>query len=238
MRPLPAPDPCTITRAERLLRPLERYHRFRVEGLEHVPATGPCLLVATHSLATYDGFLLGMAIVDATGRIPRGLGDKRIFQVPGLGGFAERIGLVEASPTAGEELLAAGEIVGVAPGGMWESLRPRTERYRVRWEGRRGFVRLALRAQAPLLLAAVPRADEIYTVYGSRLTDGLYRRLHLPLPVARGLGPTAIPRPVPLVGHIAPLIHPPPRDPDREEEQVEALFQRALTTMQALMARR
>lgn len=235
---LPTPSHQSIDRAERLLRPLERYHRFRVEGLEHVPRSGPCLLVASHSLATYDGFLLGMAIVDATGRIPRGLGDRRIFQTPWLGGFAQRIGLVEASPTAGQELLAAGEIVGVAPGGMWESLRPRTERYQVRWGQRRGFVRLALRAQAPLLLTAVPRADEIFTVYPSRLTDRAYQRLHLPLPLARGLGPTALPRPVPLVGHIAPLIHPPPHDPEREGDQVEALFQRAHAAMQELMRRR
>ncbi len=238
MPSLPQPDQATIDRAERLLRPLERYHRFRCVGLEHVPRTGPCLWAASHSLATYDGFLTGMAIVDATGRIPRGLGDRRIFQVPGLGGFAERIGLVEASPTAGEELLAAGELVGVAPGGMWESLRPRQERYRVRWGDRRGFIRLALRTQAPLMLSAVPRADEIYTVYGSRLTDRAYQRLHLPLPLARGLGPTALPRPVPLVGFIAPPIQPPPLDPAHEAEQVEEMFQQARRTMLELLSRR
>ncbi len=206
--------------------------------MEHVPRSGACLMVAHHSLATYDGFLLGVAIVDATGRVPRGLGDDRIFDVPGLAGFARRIGLVPASPTAGEDLLAAGHIVGVAPGGMWESLRPRTERYTVRWEHRKGFVRLALRAGAPMMLWACPRADELYTVYGSRLTDHLYQQHHVPLPLLRGLGPTLVPRPVRLVSHIAPLLHPPPYDPVHETEQVDALHARATAVMLELLGRR
>lgn len=215
-----------------------RYHRYEVRGMEHVPRSGACLLVAHHSLATYDGFLLGIAIADATGRVPRGLGDDRIFQVPGLAGFATRIGLVPASPTTGEALLAAGHIVGVAPGGMWEALRPSTERYEVRWAGRKGFVRLALRTGAPMLLCACPRADDLYTVHPSRLTERLYHAHHLPLPLARGLGPTLIPRPVRLVHHIAPLLYPPPHDPAHEDEQVDALHARAVEVMRELLSRR
>lgn len=229
------PDLAVVRRTAAALRPLMAWHRYRVDGLEHVPASGPCLLVAHHSLATYDGFLLGIAIWDHTGRLPRGLGDDRIFQTPGLGRLARQVGIVPASPGAGEALLRAGELVGVAPGGMWESLRPREERYAVRWGDRRGFCRLALRTGAPLMLAACPEADRIYTVYRSRLTDAVYARFHLPLPVARGLGPTAIPRPVRLTHRVAPLIHPPAWDPAREDEQVEDLFQTALARMTALL---
>jgi len=235
----PSPtDPVAFRKAARLLRPLMALHRYRVEGLEHVPRTGGCLLVAHHTLATYDGFMLGIAIFDETGRMARGLGDDRIFLLPPLARRAWRVGLVPASPDAGERMLREGEIVGVAPGGMWESLRPSSERYQIRWEGRRGFCRLALRAQVPMMLAACPRADELFTVYASRLTDQAYGRLHLPIPIARGLGLTPLPRPLELVHYIAPLLVPPPLVPAHEDEQVSELHARATAVMQELLSRR
>lgn len=237
MSELPQPHLPTIRRATAVIRPLMHYHHHRVVGMEHVPLTGAVLMVVHHTMATYDGFLLGVAIHDATGRLGRALGDDRIFQTPFLGDLAARCGVVPASPGAGEALLAAGELVGVAPGGMWESLRPFTERRSVRWGDRRGFCRLALRAGAPMMLAACPAADDLYKVYPSRITDAVYERLHLPLPLMRGVGPTLAPRKVALTHHIAPLIHPPPLDPAREAEQVEALFQQARATMEGLLRR-
>jgi 1-acyl-sn-glycerol-3-phosphate acyltransferase len=194
-------------------------------------------MVVHHTLATYDGFLLGGAIFEATGRLPRGLGDDRIFQIPWLRGVATRVGLTPASPSAGEALLRAGELLGVAPGGMWESLRPREERRQSRWEGRRGFIRLAIRCNAPILLAACPRADDLFTVYANPVTDRVYRRLHLPLPLARGVGPTLLPRPLALIHHLAPLLRPPIHDPDREEDQVDALYAEARDRMAELLRR-
>lgn len=225
-----------IATAERILRPLARYHRFELRGVEHVPRSGPCLLVVHHTLATYDGFLIAGAIWELTGRMPRGLGDDTIFRTPGLSPFASAVGIVPASPEAGAQILREGHILGVAPGGMWESLRPAAERRRSRWEGRKGFVRLALRTGAPILLGACPRADEVFKVYPSRLTDAVYRRFHLPFPLARGLGPTLLPRPLKLVGHLAPLLVPPPYDPAREDEQVDTLYEQARAAMARLLA--
>ena len=68
------PDPDRIQRAARLVRPLMAAHRFSTKGMEHVPRSGGCLMVVHHSLATYDGFLLGLDIWDRTGRLGRGLG--------------------------------------------------------------------------------------------------------------------------------------------------------------------
>ncbi len=233
----PETDPRAIEQARRVLEPLARYHRFEATGLETFPRSGPCLLVVHHTLATYDGFLAGGAVWEATGRLPRGLGDDRIFQIPGLASFAWKIGLVPASPAAGEQLLREGHILGVAPGGMWESLRPRAERRRSRWEDRKGFVRLALRTGAPIVLAACPRADDLYTVYPSRVTNALYRRFHLPAPLARGLGPTLLPRPLKLMAYFSAPIQPPPYDPAHEDAQVETLRAACVREMDALLRR-
>ena len=146
------PDPDRIQRAARLVRPLMAAHRFSTKGMEHVPRRGGCLMVVHHSLATYDGFLLGLDIWDRTGRLGRGLGDDRIFQTPRLAELAQDIGLVPASPTAGRELLDAGELVGVAPGGMWEALRPSGAAVPV---GEPARLPPRAPAQVPMLLAAV-----------------------------------------------------------------------------------
>lgn len=229
------PDPDVQAGALAILRPLQRYHHHHVAGLEHVPRQGRVLLVMHHTFATYDSFLFGVALHEFTGRTPRGLGDNLIFKTPVLGRWGRGVGLVPASPTAGRELLEQEQLVGVAPGGMWEALRDRKERYRVRWGRRRGFVRLALRTGSPMLLAACRMADDLYTVYDNRLTRAVYRRFKAPLPVVRGLGPTLLPRPVPLTHHVAPPIVPPVYNPAREADQIEALFADACATMDRLL---
>lgn len=231
-------DQQILERARKLLLPLYRYHRFEISGLEHIPKEGPALLVVHHSLATYDGFLLGDAIFRGTGRLPRGLGDDRLFQIPGVRDVIRAVGIVPASPEAGEQMLKDGQVVGVAPGGMWESLRPRQERRRSRWEGRRGFVRLALRTGVPMIFGACPAADDIYTVYPSRVTNAVYKRLHVPVPVARGVGPTLLPRPVKIRAFLSEPLHPPTWDPEQEEKQVEDLYLSACTRMASLLSLR
>jgi len=228
-------DRVWIERFRPWMEALARYHRHEVIGLHHVPAHGRALLVVNHSLATYDGALLGLAIHDATGRLPMGLGDNLIFRTPGLRRVASRVGIVPARPETGERLLEDERLVAVAPGGMREALRPSHERYRVRWARRKGFVRLALRLQTPVILAACPAADDLYTVYEAVWTKLAYKHLKVPLPLVRGLGPTAIPRPVKLTHYIAPPLVPPPLYEPRLEGQVDALHARFVATMQALL---
>lgn len=216
---------------------LRAYHSHEVLGLEHVPAEGAALLVVNHSLATYDSLLLGSAIIDHIGRFPAGLGDDLIFKIPRLRDLARGVGISPASPKAGLELLQEGQLLAVAPGGMHESLRSKQERYQVRWADRRGFVRLAIQAQVPLILAGCGAADRIYSVYKSSITELAYALFKLPVPLARGLGPTAIPRPVRLLHKIAPPIIPPPpsEDPEQAQRQLDALHTRCIQTMEALL---
>lgn len=232
----PSPSPALIEGWARALAPIRRYHRHRVEGIEHIPSAGPALLVLHHSLATYDGFLFGIAAYEHTGRLPTALGDDLIFKTPILGEFARKSGIQPASPKAGFRLLGEGHLLFVSPGGMWESLRPSDEARQVRWEGRRGFCRLALRAQVPLILIACPAADDIFSVRKSRVTDVLYRRFKFPLPFMKGRAGMPIPRPVQLTHHVAAPIVPPPHEPVNEEEQTQALFEECRQVMTGLLS--
>lgn len=210
-------------------------HQHRIDGLEHLPE-GPCLLVVNHSLATYDILLLMMRIWEHSGRLPRGLGERRIFQFGWLGRLASVLGGVQGSPEAADELLGAGCIVLVAPGGMLEAIRPRDERYGLRWEGRKGFVRAAIRTQVPVVLAACPRADELFDIYPNEITDWIYRELRWPVPLFKGLGWTPIPKPVTLIHRLAaPITPPPPPSAEDEEAVVDAFHTQVIESMERLM---
>ena len=150
-----------------------------------MPTEGGVLVVLQH-FATYDGFLPALDIYEERGRIPAGLGDDLIFKVPGLGRLARSTHIYPASHGNAVKLLAAGRLVYVAPGGMREALRPSDEKHAIRWANRKGFIRLSIRTGAPIVLGACRGADDIFTVYRSRLTDLAYRRLKLPLAAVRG----------------------------------------------------
>jgi 1-acyl-sn-glycerol-3-phosphate acyltransferase len=213
----PGTDKLVFRVGKRLLDPLARYHHHRVEGMEHVPRSGPALCVLHHSFATYDAFLVGLRVMEDVGRFPYGLGDNQLFRFPPIRPLLDDLHIRPAEPGAALALLRQGELVFVAPGGMREALRPYSRRYEPDWHDRKGFVRLALRAQVPVVLFACPAADRIYTVYDLPLTERFYQRFHLPLALVRGVGPTLVPRPVRLTHHISEPIPPPPDDADDPE---------------------
>lgn len=234
---LPAPDPSFFDDVlTPWARPLMRYHQYALVGAERIPRTGAMILLSTHSLVTYDLFFAFIELRRQTGRFIRGLADDFWFRTNLVGHAFERWGLVRASPEAGRRLLQQGELLGISPGGQWEALRPSTEQYRLRWRGRRGFARLALAAQVPLALATCPAADRILTVYRSPLTDWVYRTFGSPLPIARGIGPTLIPRPVRLTTYVSPIFHPPPIAGDTPTDaEIDQFREDTQTRMESFM---
>jgi 1-acyl-sn-glycerol-3-phosphate acyltransferase len=225
----------TVTkRTKRLLEGMAIYHGHRAHGLHHIPDSG-CLVVVNHSLATYDVGLLVLRIYQQTGRLPRGLGDRAIFQTPGLAKFADMIGIVQGSPEVAEQLLRNGEIVVVAPGGMREALRPSSQAYELSWLGRKGFVKLAVNAQVPIILAACPKADDIYTVYDNPVTRAIYQRYRIPVPLLRGIGLSAIPRPVRLVHWLSKPMQPPTGEID--DELLDRFYAELTEKMEVMMQR-
>jgi len=188
---------------------LQAYHQHQVIGIENIPQEGPALIVCNHSLATYDIVLLAIEIYNVYGRLCRQLVDRLFFKVPFVGQFVEATGGCAGSHDTARELLEAGNLVTVAPGGMREALRPSSERYQILWEHRKGFAKLAMKTGVPIILAACPKADDIFEVYPNFVTKWFYKTFKVPVFLARGLGPTPIPRPVKLVHFLSEPIHPP-----------------------------
>jgi 1-acyl-sn-glycerol-3-phosphate acyltransferase len=228
-------SPSAVRVFRHALEPLRRYHRYQAFGLNNIPRAGGALLAVHHSFATYDGFLLGAAVFDATGRLPTALGDNLLFRLPLIARACRESGIHPASPAEGERLLRNGHLLCVAPGGMREALRPSTEKYKVCWDKRRGFARLALRAGVPIIPAACPAADDVFRLYDNPITKIAYRKMKMPIPMARGVGLTALPRPVALVHYVGEPIQPPPWSPESEDEQVDALHARAVSAITELL---
>jgi 1-acyl-sn-glycerol-3-phosphate acyltransferase len=211
-----------------------------VEGIENIPKEGRALIVVNHSLATYDIGLLFTAIFDHNGRSTRPLADNVFFRSQTLSKFIAAIGGVQGRPDEAHRLLHDDELVAVAPGGMREGLRPRSQRYELRWERRKGFVRVAMQTRTPIILAMCPSADEIFDVYKNPVTPWIYQNLRLPFFLARGIGPTFFPKPVKLTHYIDAPIIPPAPEKDRHafEEQVTKLHRQITERAQFLMGGR
>ena len=220
-----------------ILKALRYYHNHEVLGLEHIPEQGKAIIACNHSLATYDIALLFVEIYDRLGRIPRPLADHLFFKIPYLGEFIEELGAVDGFRNNALKLLQNNELIGVAPGGMREALRPSSERYQILWEKRKGFIELSLETGAPIILAVCPKADDLYDVYESPLTEWMYKKFKLPLFLARGVGFSPIPRKVKLVHHLSQPIFPPKKkeDPETYKRQVRRFHKKILKCTQDLI---
>lgn len=220
-----------------VLNSLRQYHRHEVVGMDHIPREGSALVVVNHSLATYDIALLNAAIYEERQRYMRSLADHFFYRLPYLAQLVEAIGAKEGNRENARELLAQGELVCVAPGGMREALRPSSQRYQLRWERRRGFAQIAIEAQSPVIIAVCPRADDLYQVYSNPLTSWMYQHFRIPVVLARGIGLSPLPRPVKLVHLLSEPISPPKARPEPEafKKQVESFHRQLVKRAQLLI---
>ncbi|WP_030163778.1 lysophospholipid acyltransferase family protein [Spirillospora albida] len=140
-------------------------HWFRVElaGVDNVPKDGGALIVANHSgTLPIDGIMLSVALNDHAGRHVRLLGADLVYQVPVLGHLSRKAGHTLACHADAARLLGKGELVGVFPEGFKGVGKPFADRYKLQRFGRGGFVETALRANVPIVPAAIVGAEEIY----------------------------------------------------------------------------
>jgi 1-acyl-sn-glycerol-3-phosphate acyltransferase len=150
-----ARDPAFIRRQVPRVERALRYFAPEVRHAERVPATGPALVVGNHSGYVYvpDMWATALALVQRRGLDGPtfGLAYDLLFAVPGLESFLRRLGALPAGGRAATAALHAGAAVLVYPGGDWEACRPWTQRNKVDFHGRAGFVRLALRTGVPVV---------------------------------------------------------------------------------------
>jgi hypothetical protein len=90
--------------------------RVRVEGGEHVPATGPAVLVSNRGFGILEPAAVGLAVQRATGRRLRVVGAPH---VPIAGDLTRRLGAISASPEDVTACVRAGHLVAVPLAPTW-----------------------------------------------------------------------------------------------------------------------
>jgi 1-acyl-sn-glycerol-3-phosphate acyltransferase len=170
------------------------YFRGEVRGLGNIPEDGGVLLVGNHSGGnmTPDTTVLTLAFSSYFGveRAFHQLAHNLVLSAPGLG-FLRRYGTVAASQENARKALRAGAAVLVYPGGDHEVFRPSWERHRIDFAGRKGFIRLALDEDVPIVPVVAVGGQEtaLFLARGERLArwlalDRLFRLKALSVSIA------------------------------------------------------
>jgi 1-acyl-sn-glycerol-3-phosphate acyltransferase len=163
-----------------------RYHRHRVLHLDRVGALlragRRVVLVGNHVLDALDPLLFTAAMLERLDRAPHFVGHENlIFGTPGLAWLARRYGMIPSRRMAETEAaLEHDGILMLYPGSGSEAARRvyREEPYRLKWEGRLGFLKLALRHDAELLFVSGIGIDEMYYQSSFATPDFLLRLTH------------------------------------------------------------
>ncbi|ABS26290.1 phospholipid/glycerol acyltransferase [Anaeromyxobacter sp. Fw109-5] len=137
--------------------------RAEVRGIERIPECGPAIVVANHAgVVPWDALVLRHALHrdHPARRDLRPLIDDREAELPVFGPLAIRLGAVRAAPEPAERILREGGLLGVFPEGSAVARKPWAERYRIERFGRGGFVKIALRARAPIVPCAIVGSEE------------------------------------------------------------------------------
>jgi 1-acyl-sn-glycerol-3-phosphate acyltransferase len=156
------------------------WFRAEIRGLGNIPASGPVLLVGNHSGGTLTPdtsvFTLAFCTYFGVERRAYQLVHATAPSMPGLGGL-RRFGWVGASSQNAERALRSGAAVLVYPGGHREAHRPSWQAATVDLGASRGFVRLALEHDVPLVPVVAIGGQETALFLGSG--EGLARLLRL-----------------------------------------------------------
>ena len=170
------------------------YFRGEVRGLGNIPDSGPVLLVGNHSGGnlTPDTTIFTLAFSTFFGVERRfyQLAHNLVLAMPTLGAL-RKFGTVAASPENATKALETGAALLVYPGGDYEVHRPSWERNRVDFGGRKGFIRLALEQEVPIVPVVSIGGQEtaLFLTRGEQLAqllrvDRLFRLKVLPISLA------------------------------------------------------
>ncbi|HLF16443.1 MAG TPA: lysophospholipid acyltransferase family protein [Candidatus Thermoplasmatota archaeon] len=164
--PAPAPahppedglDPAFLEKVAPVFRALRAYSRLQVDGLANVPA-GPALLACNHTgWLGLDYAFTALSVYDGLGRMPRGMAHEAWFKMPAAGSFARRVGLFKVTKDAMRDQLREGHLVMIFPEGEKGAFRPESGYTLDPFA--RGFVRVAMATQAPVVPVAILGGEE------------------------------------------------------------------------------
>lgn len=249
-------DPARIAEfLDRMDPVLERFFHPHVKGLSRIPS-GPALYVANHNAGVLmpDVFIVASAIFRQRGLddLPFALAHDLALKAPALNRLLCPLGAVRARAGTAERILAAGHKALVYPGGDVEVMRPFSQRDKIVFGARRGYVKLALRAGVPISPIVTAGAHSGFVV----LDDGgnvaralgldrwarvnvLPTILSFPWGLTFGVPPPYVPMPTPIRSEVLAPIHFAwtGEEAAADEKWVDECHRRVVDTMQEALTR-
>jgi putative phosphoserine phosphatase / 1-acylglycerol-3-phosphate O-acyltransferase len=202
------------------------YARFDIGGTEHIPRTGPAILVGNHR--SYFDVAAMIQMMRPTGRTGRILAKRELFDVPVVGPLATALGGIPVDRASGGQesfehaalALGGGELVCLLPQGTI----PRGAKfYDPVLKGRTGAARLAAMTGVPVIPFGVwgtervwPRSEPVPRMFN--LTDPPTVRVRVGPPVElKGRSPAADTRRI--MAAITDCLPPQAREPYEPTEE-------------------
>ena len=231
------------------------YFRVTTSGWHHVPEQGKILFVGSHnggfaspdtSMFMYDWFRR-----EGYDRLSYGLMHPAAWTFPDIAQLAVQAGALVAHPQMAIAALRREAAVLVYPGGAEDMFRPHSDRHKINLAGRKGFIKLALRENAPIVPLISIGAHDTMIVLGDIYPQ--VKQLHawglpwifgpdigvfpafLGLPWGLAIGPLPnIPPPVQIYTRVcAPIVFPRyGREGAVDRAYVDACYEEVRTQMQ------
>ena len=206
----------------------QNYFRVQTDGWEHIPSKGKVLLIGSHNggLAAPDTVMMTYDWLRQVGteRLAYALMEPRIWQfLPGLGRLSAQVGAIQPRPDLIRSALRKDAAVLIYPGGAKDVFRPYSLRNKIYFHGHRGFIKLALQEEVPIIpfisygahstlivLAEIHSQMEQLHRLGMPWLGGIdpgVFPIYLGLPWGLGIGPLPnIPLPVKIHTRVCPAI--------------------------------
>ena len=206
---LNGPDPKLMEKQSGIWNQLmDRYFRLEIGGFDKLPEE-PCLLIGVHSGGplTMDAWTVVMAWWRNFGesRKLHGTAHDVLMNAPVLGKYIRRLGVISPSRENIQAAFDKGDDVVLWPGGELDSYRSWTKRDKAVLGGRKGFIRMAMRAGVPIVpVATVGGHDTMFVLSEGR---GLAKLLKLKERMRSDVAPITLSWPLGIALHLTPLQH-------------------------------
>lgn len=225
---------------------LDKYFRVKFYDMERMPKEGGALVIGNHGPFGVDAPLLVKHVYEDLGRVVRPLGDRLVFKIPMFRVFLNSMGVLEGNAEQAIEVLEAGELCSVYPGGFKETVKSPKEKYEVRpfWQNHFGYIKVALRAGVPIVpvvnigvddaLFQLRTADETSKFPPARIFQKVMKHNKYKIPLWMGIG--LLPVPVSFnyqVGHPIDLGYGPEAAEDLEI--LEQLNEKIITIVEGML---
>ncbi len=173
------------------------YFRVQTDGWENIPQTGKVLLIGSHNgglaapdtvMMTYDWFQNF-----GTERLAYALMEPKIWQfLPGLARLATQVGTIQPHPDMVRAALRKDAAVLIYPGGAKDVFRPYSLRNKIYFHGHKGFIKIALQEEVPIIPFISYGAHSTLIVLAD-IYPQLKQLHHLGMPWLGGVDPGVFP---------------------------------------------